>query len=172
MLAALLIGTVATLTTRQPRTVKSVAPRILVALAAAATTAIVSGLTYNRLLVATSEWIRASLGHGDHQYVDPQGALLIMAPYQIGLFLGLWVAWNPRPETRRALLGLAVLLASQPLALLAAGEWVAHTGLEPHVAAIRAWSVVWVLLIGAWVVGGHRWFARRRALSSPEPQHG
>lgn len=95
-----------------------------------------------------------------------------MVPYQLGLFVGLWIAWRQAVAWRRGLIGLAALLLTQPLVLILVGEWVSHTGMEPHVAAIRAWSVVGVLACGAWIVGRPRKANTRRSLSSAEPQHG
>ena len=65
-----------------------------------------------------------------------------MAPYQMGLLTGLWLAWRPRPEARSAwLMALGFLGAIQILSVWVLGEWSTHTSLEPHVALIRAWSV-------------------------------
>lgn len=115
-------------------------------------TAVILGLTYNRALFEVVAWWRAALGHSGHLYVDPQGALLLMAPYQLGLFVAFWLAWSPRASGRRLVAGMAGLALSQILALLVVGEWAVHTSLTPHVAAIRAWSVISTVLFGVWLL--------------------
>ena len=117
-------------------------------------------------------WFHASIGHPEHEYMDPQGALLLMAPYQLALFAALWIAWGKSVPKNRALVSLMGLLASQPTLLILLGEWVAHTGLEPHVAAIRAWSVLSVLVAGGWAAQLLQGARRRRTLASAEASHG
>jgi exosortase/archaeosortase family protein len=172
VLAALLIGIAAAVSAAKPLQARRLLRPLTLGMLAGTATAIFAGLTYNRLLFWFVERVRDGLFHVGHGYLDPQGALLIMAPYQLGLFAGLWVAWgNPVPRSR-GLLGLAVLVVMQPLVLLLAGEWVAHLGFEPHVAMIRASSVLIVLLIGAWVVNQPRRSVLQTPLSPVESQHG
>lgn len=172
LLAAFLIVIAATFSAHQPRSARSLFRPVIVALAAGGATAYLVGWTYNRFLFTAIEQVQSMIHHAGHQFQDPQGAMFIMVPYQLGLFVGLWIAWSQPVARRRALKGLAVLLLIQPLTLLMVGEWFAHTGLEPHVAAIRAWSVVSVLLVGAWVVRQPRKAANRGSLSPAEVQHG
>jgi len=172
LLAAFLVGMTATLTARHPRSVRALLKPVSAALVAGGLTAYLVGLTYNRFLYWLVDRLQAGLLHSNHSYQDPQGALLIMAPYQLGLFVGLWVAWRGPIPWRRGLNGLAVLLVTQPLVVILVREWVSHTQIEPHVAAIRAWSVISVLLIGAWIVRRPRSTVPRRTLSPTEPQHG
>ena len=145
---------------------------VLTALVAAGSTAVATGLVLNRVLFGLASLIQAGLSHAGHEYQDPQGALLIMAPYQLGLFVGLWVAWGQKVPSDRFYKGLAALVATQPLFLILIWEWVHHTGLAPHVAAIRAWSVISVLLIGGWVVRRSRAPNARPRLSPLETRNG
>ena len=65
----------------------------------------------------------------------------MMAPYQLALLLGLWLAWRPRPRWSAVLLATTFLAGTQIVTILVLGEWALHTSIEPHVALIRAWSV-------------------------------
>ena len=172
LLAAFLIVMAAMLSAKQPRSARSLLKPVITALVAGGLTAYLVGWTYNRFLFWLVDRLQGGLLHSGHQYQDPQGALLIMVPYQVGLFVGLWIAWRREIPWRRALIGLAALLITQPLILILVGEWVTHSQIEPHVAAIRAWSVLSVLLIGAWIVKRPRRTAPRRAFSPAEPQQG
>jgi len=172
VLGALLVVLAAVFSARQSRRVRDLVKPVSAALLAGVVTAYLMGLTYNRFLFWFVERLQAGLGHPEHQYLDGQGALLIMAPYQLGLLVGLWIAWRPKISWRRGLAGLSLLLVSQPLMLILVGEWVAHTGLVPHVAAIRAWSVIVVLLISAWVARRSARTGTRPTLSPAAARHG
>ena len=154
VLAIVLVLIAVVLTTPQPRSPGKLTRQIAFALIAGTLTAVVLALTYNRVLFSTVSWLRAALGHGGHDYMDPQGALLMMAPYQLGLFVALWLAWVPHGSTRRFCIGAIALALSQFIVLLALGEWFAHTNVVPHVAAIRAWSVISVLALAFWLLRG------------------
>ena len=171
LLAGILVVIAAIVSRKRPRSRDSLLRPILAALLAGPLTAVVLGLTYNRLLLWFVTWAGSVVGHGGHDYLDPQGALLVMAPYQLGLLVALWIVWVPRERSGRMLTGLAVLLISQFVVLLTLREWVAHTGIEPHVAAIRAWSVVAVLLVGGWLVRRPRRAAERRPATPAKVQH-
>jgi len=172
LLAAFLVGMTATLTARHPRSVRALLKPVSAALVAGGLTAYLVGLTYSRLLFWLVDRLQAGLLPSGHSYQDPQGALLIMVPYQLGLFVGLWVAWRGQVPWRRGLIGLAALLMSQPLVIVLVREWVTHTPIEAHVAVIRAWSMISVLLVGAWIVKRLRSTAPRPSLSATEAQHG
>ena len=94
--------------------------------------------------------LQALAGHG-HPFVDEQGAAAMLPAFQLGLYAALWAAVAGRAEWRRALLGAGVLVASQAALALPVGELAFHVGFDPHVALIRAWTVVvpvalvWVL---------------------------
>ena len=102
------------------------------------------------LLGGGAAGLQALAGHG-HAYVDDQAAAAMLPAFQIGLFAALWAAVAGRAAWRRALLGLGALAASQAALALLVGEMAHHGGLDPHVALIRAWTVlvpaalVWVL---------------------------
>lgn len=152
LLAVILVILAVTVSSAHSRTLQSMARPAALALLGGILTAVILGLTYNRALFEVVAWLRAALGHSGHLYFDPQGALLLMAPYQMGLFVAFWLAWSPRASGRRLVAGMAGLALSQIVALLVAGEWAAHTSLTPHVAAIRAWSVISTVLFGIWLL--------------------
>ena len=172
ILAALLIGIAAAVSATKPLQVSRLLRPWALGMLAGTATAILAGLTYNRVLFWFVDRILEGVLHAGHEYLDPQGALLIMAPYQLGLFAGLWIAWCPPVPRSRGLLGLGILVVMQPIVLLLAGEWVTHVGIEPHVAMIRASSVLIVLLIGSWIVRQPRRSVMRTPLSPVESQHG
>jgi cation transport ATPase len=172
LLAAMLVVIAAALTAKHSRSVRALLMPVSAALVAGGLAAYLVGLTYNRWLFWLVDRLQAGLLHSGHSYQDPQGALVIMVPYQVGLFVGLWVAWRGQVPWRRGLIGLALLLISQALVAILIREWATHTPLEPHVAVIRAWSVITVLLVGAWIVKRPRNTASRPSLSATEAQHG
>ena len=95
-------------------------------------------------------------GHAGHLFADEQGATAILPAFQIGLFAALWVAVAGGTAWRRAVLGFAVLVASQVLIAVPVGELAHHYGFDPHVGLIRASAialpvaVVWRLAPAAW----------------------
>ncbi len=145
---------------------------ILLAISAGSLTAITLGWTYNRALFAGISWLRQAAGHPGHDYMDPQSALLLMAPYQIGLCVALWLAWSPRASPRRLIAGVVILGLLQILVLFGLGEWVAHTGLTPHVAMIRAWTVISTVLLAAWLLTDLGKREPRKIRSVAQAQHG
>ncbi len=84
LLAAFLVGMAATFSASHRRSVRALLKPVATALVAGGLTAYLVGLTYNRLLFWLVDRLQAGLLHSDHSYQDPQGALLIMAPYQLG----------------------------------------------------------------------------------------
>jgi exosortase/archaeosortase family protein len=83
---------------------------------------------------------------------DPQGAILLLPGFQVGLYVALTVAafvgWNWRVFVT----GLAGLGASQVL-LFAAGHFLArYADLTPHARDVRAWAVAAPLLVIAGIV--------------------
>ena len=103
------------------------------------------------LLGAGAAGLQALAGLG-HAYGDEQGAAAVLPAFQVGLFAALWAAVAGRAAWRRALLGVGVLAASQAVVALLVGELAHHGGFDPHVALIRAWTVmvpaalVWTLV--------------------------
>jgi len=172
LLAVILVILAVVASTSATRSFRNLIRPAATALTAGFLTAVVLGLTYNRALFQGVSQLRETLGHGGHDYMDPQGALLVMAPYQLGLFVALWLAWSPRAKGGRLLLGLATLVLSQVIVLMVLGEWSAHTDMVPHVAAIRAWSVVSVLALAAWLLAGTGSPALRQTATATQTQHG
>lgn len=172
LLAAVLIFAAVALSARIPRNAGSVVKPAVFSLLGGALVALVVGWTYRPLLFWLLEQAQSIFGHAGHGYRDPQGALWILVPYQLGLAAGLWIAWQRKIRPRRVTPAWIALIISQPLLLVLIGETASHTGIEPHVAAIRALTVLAVLLLAIWVVrpGGRR--ERGRSLAEPEPQHG
>ena len=173
LLAAILVALVAYRSAAQPRAAGPMVRRTAIAVIVGGLASLIAGLTYNRLLLGGVARLHDLMGHTGHDYADPQGALLVLAPYQIGLGIALWIAWTRPVSWKKLSVGALILTASQPAVLLAIGEWVAHTGTEPHVAAIRAWTVLAVLLIAGWVaVPGASTASERGSLRPAEASHG
>lgn len=152
LVAAILIGVTAWWSERVPRAPKVVWQRAMTALVISSLVALIWGVTFNRMLIAGVAGVHRLLDHSGHDYLDPQGALAIMGPYQLGLLLGLWLASNRRASVRRLLVSGVFLLMQQAVVLFVVGEWVAHTGLPPHVAATRAFTIFMVLATIAWML--------------------
>jgi hypothetical protein len=173
LLAALLIVGAAALSADRPRTFGSVARPASLGLLGGGLAAFIAGWMLNPLLFGLLGRADTLLGHAGHGYRDPQGALLIMVPYQFGLFAGLWIAWRKTISPRRAASAVVGLLVIQPLLLILVGEWAQHTDFEPHVAALRALSVLVVVLPAIWVTRPDRHRRRKRSeVGTPEPQDG
>ena len=172
VLAIFLVFLVAYYSSRPATDMRTLGRPVSVALLAGTAAAYALGWTYNRFLLWLVQRSHSAIGHPDHEFLDPQGALWIMAPYQLGLFIALWIAWRRPTPRRRALLGLSLLVAIQPMILILVGEWFSHTHLLPHVAALRALTVLVVLLIGAWVVRPPVSRRSRAAMSTVEASHG
>lgn len=172
LLGAVLVAIATIRTAKHPRTFRRLFPTVATALVGGGMTAYLVGWSYRPLVLGFVDWLRTGLFHPDHGYSDPQGAMLMMIPFQFGLFVGLWIAWRRSIPWQRAVIGLVVLAVTQPVVLILIGEWASHTEIAPHVAAIRAWSLVSVLLIGAWVVRRPRTASARPTLAPAEPQHG
>jgi exosortase/archaeosortase family protein len=173
LLAAVLVALVAHYSTPRAKTAKGVARRIAVALFVGSLVSLISGLIYNRLLLHGVARFHDLIGHVGHDYLDPQGAILMLAPYQIGLGVALWIAWTRPVSASRTWIGALILVASQPVVLILIGEWVAHTGLEPHVAAMRAWTVLVVLLTAGWIAASSRSASAEQTQLRPvEAPHG
>lgn len=172
LLAVVLVVVAAGLTTPKPMKTGELTRSIALALTGGTATTVLVALILNRLLFSSVSWLRVALGHAGHDYMDPQGALLMMAPYQLGLFVALWLAWSPRSSGRRLTIGVTALAISQIIVLFGVGEWFSHTGIVPHIAAIRAWSVVSVLTIAFWLLRDRTRSVERPSPARSQTQHG
>ena len=103
--------------------------------------ALLLGVTWNRLIFAGLEQLQTLFGHAGHDISDPQGAIQWLAPYQLGLLTGLWLAWKKPFAGKLWLTGMGLMAALQPVTAVLVGEWSAHFTGEPHAALIRAWAV-------------------------------
>jgi hypothetical protein len=83
---------------------------------------------------------------------DPQGALAFLPPFQVGLYLALWVAAFIAVGWKRFLMGLAALSGMQVAGLLALNALASHAGLTTHVRDLRGWAVAGPLFIATVVV--------------------
>jgi exosortase/archaeosortase family protein len=100
------------------------------------------------VLVAGEGYASVVLLPVERPLLDPQGALALWPPFQIALFLALWIAvgWGRSPAPLA--IGLLVLLASH-----VAGAWSLTLPGVPaffaeHVSAVRAWAVAAPVLLG------------------------
>jgi exosortase/archaeosortase family protein len=84
--------------------------------------------------------LRQFSGPGN-RFDDPQGAVAMLAPFQVGLFIALCAALLNARRWQPIVGGLAVIGASH-LVLFAGLGWLAEHDLAPHVREIRAWAVV------------------------------
>ena len=126
------------------------ATRALVALGAGVAAGFAAAPVLGLLLGGGAAGLQALAGHG-HPFVDEPGAAAVMPAFQLGLFAALWAAVAGRAEWRRALAGAGLLAASQLVLAFLVGEMAQHGGFNPHVALIRAWTVV-VPVVLVWVL--------------------
>jgi exosortase/archaeosortase family protein len=88
---------------------------------------------------------------GGPQLVDPQGAVALLPPFQMGFYLALWVAAFVYLGWRWHLAGLALLWLTQVAVFLLLPALFAGAGLTVHVREIRAWAVIGPLAVLALV---------------------
>jgi exosortase/archaeosortase family protein len=86
---------------------------------------------------------------------DPQGAIALLPPFQVGLYVALFVAASAILKWRPFVIGLALLGLSQ-VAALAMLHIVASHALTPHVRDVRAWALGIPLLLVGWMVAHDR----------------
>jgi exosortase/archaeosortase family protein len=82
---------------------------------------------------------------------DPQGAVTMLAPFQVGLFIALCAAVL-RPWRWRPILGGFALIGASHVVLFAGLRFLAEHDLTPHVRDIRAWAVVFPPIVIAAVM--------------------
>lgn len=80
-------------------------------------------------------------GHWGHGHIDPQGAMLLLAPFQLGLFVALALALRVA-GSRAWLAGGGVLIAAHLLLRLGYGELTEHVDLALPIIAIRGLAVL------------------------------
>ena len=83
---------------------------------------------------------------------DPQGAIALLPPFQLGLYVALSVAALAAFRWRAFAAGFATLAVSQIAVLAALHVLMQHPGLVPHVRDIRAWALAGPLLVVAAMV--------------------
>ncbi len=144
--------------------------RALVAVGAGVAAGFAAAPVLGALLGGGAAGLQALAGHG-HAYVDDQGAAAVLPAFQVGLFAALWAAVAGRAAWRRALLGAGLLAGSQLVLAFLVGEMAQHGGFNPHVALIRAWTVV-VPLVLVWVLARPEAAPVWRASAAPAPAAG
>lgn len=87
---------------------------------------------------------------------DPQGAMALLPPFQVGLYLALWIVACLPYGWRRFLVGLAGLALTQTAGLLALHALTTHVGLIVHVRDVRGWALAGPLVMLGLVVHGAR----------------
>lgn len=110
----------------------------------------------------------AHLGHG---HVDPQGVLVLLPAFQLGLLTALWAA-SPVNRGRALRVATASVLAiAAGSTVIIVGELSRHAAVELPVVALRAWSLVLPLVLGwRWRrLGGPSEWAAGSARSAPSP---
>jgi exosortase/archaeosortase family protein len=88
--------------------------------------------------------------------VDPQGALAFLPPFQVGLYVALWIAAFAAISWMRMLAGLAALALTQTAGFVTLHALTLQTGLLPPVPGVRAWAIAGPLVILAGVVSASR----------------
>jgi hypothetical protein len=83
---------------------------------------------------------------------DPQGALMFLPAFQVGLFLACWIAAFVANGWTRFLCGAALLAAVQIAVAGGVQLLASHAGIAPLVRDIRAWALLGPALIIAAVV--------------------
>ena len=146
------------------------AVRALVAVGAGVAAGFAAAPVTGLLLGGGAAGLQALTGHG-HPFVDEQGAAAVLPAFQLGLFAALWAAVAGRAEWRRALAGAGLLAASQLVLAFLVGEMAQHGGFNPHVALIRAWTVV-VPLVLVWFLARPEGAPVWRASPAPAPAAG
>lgn len=109
------------------------------------TAAVVCGMLC--VLVAGEWYASVILLPVERPLLDPQGALALWPPFQIGLFLALWIAVGSGQHRAALAVGFLVLVGSQ-----IAGAWsLTQPGvtrfLADHVSVVRAWAVMVPVLL-------------------------
>jgi hypothetical protein len=102
---------------------------------------LVAGTLWGRLIAFLVPVGQALMGHAGHSYPDPQGALLILPAFQVGLLVALWTAIGRLSTWRRLAVGVCLLGLSQAVLVWALGELSHYIGFAPHVSLIRAWAI-------------------------------
>ena len=139
--------------------------RAIVGMALGVAIACLLGAPYSHVLMRAAEIIGGGRPAGlvaGPPLDDPQGAINLLLPFQIGLYVALWIAAFAEVGWRRFTTGLA-LLGSIQMAMLAALYVAAiHSGFSLHVRDVRAWAVVGPMIVIAAVVNLD-WPLRRAA---------
>ncbi len=146
------------------------ATRAFVALGAGVAAGFAAAPVMGLLLGGGAAGLQALTGHG-HPFVDEQGAAAVLPAFQLGLFAALWAAVAGRARWRSALAGAGLLAASQLVVAFLVGEMAQYGGFNPHVALIRAWTVV-VPVVLVWVLARPEGAPVWRASPAPAPAAG
>ena len=146
------------------------ATRALVALGAGVAAGFAAAPVMGLLLGGGAAGLQALTGHG-HPFVDEQGAAAVLPAFQLGLFAALWAAVAGRARWRSALAGAGLLAASQLVVAFLVGEMAQYGGFNPHVALIRAWTVV-VPVVLVWVLARPEGAPVWRTSPAPAPAAG
>jgi len=118
------------------------------------TTGVIAGLAF--VLLVGTFYTQLVLLPMDRPFLDPQGAVVVLPSFQIGLYVALWIAAVRTERWTMPALGLAVLISSHVVwAWWLTVSWVLPL-LATHITMVRAWAVLGPLLIlGAVVAHAH-----------------
>jgi exosortase/archaeosortase family protein len=121
------------------------------------------GAPYAHVLTRAAELVGgaapADVGAG-RPLDDPQGAMMLLPAFQIGLFMAVWVAAFAAIGWRRLLIGLALLEFVQVATLVALRLLASYSGVTLHVRDVRAWAVIGPLLV-VMAIANIDWLFRR-----------
>lgn len=106
------------------------------------------GGPYAHVVTAAADMLRAAMSSSvGRALADPQGAMALLPGYQLGLYIGLWVAACMGLGWTRFAGGLALLGLTQMTGLAALQVLSGYSGFAPHVRDLRAWAIVAPLVI-------------------------
>lgn len=105
-------------------------------------------------------YLSAITPHASIPAADPQGAITFLPPFQVGLYLALWIAAFAAVGWPRLLAGLGVLALTQAAGLaVLQGMALPAAALTPLVPGVRAWALAGpvLILVGVQYVGRRPW---------------
>ena len=124
----------------------------MLAIGAGAVLAIGVGPVWSDAVGVTTTALQRLVQHAEHTFGDAQGAFAMLPAFQLGLLVAFWIAVARLAEWRQLILGVAVLALSQVVVSIGLGELSRHIGFDPHVSLVRAWALVFpvVLAVMLW----------------------
>ncbi|MCX6545818.1 MAG: hypothetical protein NTV05_15570 [Acidobacteria bacterium] len=121
------------------------------------------GVPYAHVLTRAAELVGGAVPAGvgaGKPLDDPQGAVMLLPAFQVGLFMAVWVAAFAAIGWRRLIIGLALLEFVQMATFVALRLLASRSDLTLHVRDVRAWAVIGPLLV-VLAIANIDWLLRR-----------